>query len=51
MKECTFKPQINPSEKNIRTVHQFFHDQVNYDQKKNDKIEEMRILLENKRLK
>lgn len=47
MKECTFKPQINHNDKNPRSANQFFNDQIHHNQKKNDKVEEMRILLEN----
>lgn len=45
MKECTFKPVINPTEKGNRSVNSFFKDQLTFCQKKNDKIEEMRALL------
>lgn len=45
MKECTFKPVINPTEKGVRSVNGFFKDQLNFCQKKNDKIEELRALL------
>lgn len=38
MKECTFKPTINNNDKNTRTVNQFFNDQLQYNQRKNDKI-------------
>jgi len=38
MKECTFKPQVNPSQKQTRNVDEFFKDQYEHIQKKNDKI-------------
>lgn len=38
MKECTFKPIINPSDKDKRSVNTFFNDQINFCKKKNDKI-------------
>ncbi len=39
MKECTFKPAVNHVEKNVRNVNAFFNDQLNFCQKKNEKIE------------
>ena len=51
MKECTFKPHVNPNDKNNRTIDQFFNDQLHHNQKKNDKVEEMRTILENNRQK
>ena len=51
MKECTFKPVINPSDKTNRSVNEFFNDQLHHNQKKNDKVEEMRLILESNRLK
>ena len=51
MKECTFKPAINPTEKAVRSVNSFFKDQLTYYQKKNDKIEEMRAMIEASKVK
>ena len=46
MKECTFRPVINPSDKDKRSIDSFFNDQVNFCKKKNDKIEEMRMMID-----
>ena len=51
MRECTFKPQINEKNKAQRSVNQFFNDQLGYHQKTNDKVEEMRMILEANRQK
>jgi hypothetical protein len=51
MKECTFKPSVNLPEKTVRSVNTFFNDQLAFCQKKNDKIEEMRAMIEANKVK
>jgi hypothetical protein len=47
MKECTFKPQTNiPPDVKKRNVSEFFNEQLNFNKIKNDKIEEMRSLIQ-----
>ena len=38
MKECTFRPHVNPNDKNPRSADQFFNDQLHHNQRKNDKV-------------
>ena len=37
-KECTFKPMINPTTKELRSVDEFFNDQLQHTKRKNDKV-------------
>jgi hypothetical protein len=46
MKECTFKPHINIPMGERRNVNEFFNEQLDFNRKKNDKIEEMRSLIQ-----
>lgn len=45
MKECTFKPATNVTDKSTRNLTTFYNDQLTFCQKKQDKIEEMRAIL------
>ena len=46
MRECTFKPATNVSDPSKRSVNAFFTDQLEYCKKKNDKVEEMRAIIQ-----
>lgn len=46
MKQCTFKPSTNVLDPSKRSVNAFFTDQLEYCKKKNDKIEEMRAIIQ-----